>query len=254
MVGCPVDRPARARPCARCPRARRARDAATRRGTGPCCAARRASADRSRAVPARGAAGRRPAVRCRDRARLPASRARAHRTPRCGPDRRRPGAPRRCSATGDRLCLPHVHEASAAKRPAGISSHDEPAQTRRQRSAGLGDQPRVLAHVLGRGAARAGAGMRRRGIRRGHQLHRHGQRVRPGRRRGGARRGARRARALLLRARDEGLLPDVRQRPRSVGASRSTSRSTRRSSACAPTMSISTNATATTTTRRCRRR
>ena len=51
-----------------------------------------------------------------------------------------------------------------------------------------------------------------------------------------------------LRARDEGLLPDVRRATGASRASRSSSRSTPRSRACGPTTSTSTSATATTRT------
>ena len=52
----------------------------------------------------------------------------------------------------------------------------------------------------------------------GHQLHRHRERLRPGRGRGVPRRGARRPAARLVRARDEGLLPDVEHRPGALAA------------------------------------
>ena len=60
--------------------------------------------------------------------------------------------------------------------------------------------------------------------------------------------------ARLLRARDQGLLPDVGHRLGASRASRSTSRSTLRWRACRPTTSTSTSATASIPRRRSRRR
>ena len=63
---------------------------------------------------------------------------------------------------------------------------------RRQRPAGLGDQPRLVADLRRRRRRRPGARLRRRGVRRRHQLHRHGERLRARRGRGVPRRRARR--------------------------------------------------------------
>ena len=86
-------------------------------------------------------------------------------------------------------------------------------QARLERHRGVRDQPRLMADLLRRRHPRAGRGVCRGGLRGGHQLHRHRQRLRARGGRDAARRGARRSRALLLRARHEGLLPDVRHRP-----------------------------------------
>ena len=98
-----------------------------------------------------------------------------------------------------------------------VSSTRELPQARLQRHRGLGDQPRLVADLLGRRRARAGASVRKGGVRRGHQLHRHRQRLRPRRLRDAARRSPRRARALVIRARHEGVLRNVAHRPRPVG-------------------------------------
>ena len=85
-------------------------------------------------------------------------------------------------------------------------------------------------------------------VRRRHQLLRHRQRLRARRRRGGLGRDPRRLPARGLRARDEGLLPDVRHRPRALARADRTSRSTPRWRGCRPTTSTSTSATASTRT------
>ena len=94
----------------------------------------------------------------------------------------------------------------------------------------------------------------RRGVRAGHQLLRHRERLRTRRRRGGVGRDPARIPARRDRARDQGLLPDVEVGPRACPPRRSRSSSTPRCGACGPTTSTSTSATASTSRRRSRRR
>ena len=90
------------------------------------------------------------------------------------------------------------------------------AATRRLGSRRLGHRARFLADLQRRGRARADRGLHARGVRRRHHVLRHGQRLRPGRGRERVGRDPRGLRARLVRAGDEGLLPDVGARPRAL--------------------------------------
>ena len=84
---------------------------------------------------------------------------------------------------------------------------------------GLGDLPRLVAHLLRRRRVRPDPRLHRRRLRGRHQLLRHRQRLRPRRGRGRVGRDPLRPPARLLRAGDQGVGPDVGRpgRPRPVG-------------------------------------
>ena len=90
---------------------------------------------------------------------------------------------------------------------------DEDQTTRIERPRGLGDLARLLAHLLGRRRARADRGLHPRRLRRRDQLLRHRQRLRRRRRRERLGRDPLRLPARRLHPRDQGLLPDVGDRP-----------------------------------------
>ena len=193
------------------------------------------------------------------RARSAAARARARRSRRCAPDRRRRATPSRCAARVDRARLAVRHPSRLLRAGARGGRADKLAAVNFRR---LGSSDLEVSEIsLGSWLTYSGGVEReqaeacvRRGVRGRHQLHRHGQRLRSRRRRVAARRGARA---------DTSAPPTCSRRrstsrcPTPTGACRrrrSTSRSTPRWSACERTTSTSTSATATTSTRRWRRR
>ena len=99
---------------------------------------------------------------------------------------------------------------------AGSFPSMEHARARRLGARAVGDRPRLVADLRRRRRPRAGRGVHPRGLRGGHHVLRHRQRVRARRGGAGVGRDPLRVSARLLRAGDEGVLPDGAARQRAL--------------------------------------